>query len=125
MKARSFTLTLSLLAIVALIGLMTNAMAVGLLSAASIAGLIATRPIGRRVIGVALGVMGLIAMIAQWGDWRAALGGALVALAAATVVWAPNWPALGRRFEGSGSRQPGDPWRALDDGVDPTINEGG
>ncbi|MFM1917124.1 MAG: hypothetical protein RJB01_639 [Actinomycetota bacterium] len=125
MKARSFTLTLSLLAIVALIGLMTNAMAVGLLSAASIAGLIATRAIGRRVIGVALGVMGLIATIAQWGDWRASLGAALVVLATATVVWAPNWPVLGRRFEGSSSRRRDDPWRALDDGVDPTAHEGG
>lgn len=125
MKSRSFILTLSLLAVVALIGVMTNTMAVGLLSAASIAGLIATRAIGRRVIGVALGAVGVIALVAQWGQWRAALGGALVVLGAASVVWAPHWPVLGRRFEGSGSGQPDDPWRALDDGVDPTVREGG
>lgn len=125
MKSRSYSLVLGLLAVVAIVGLMTNAMAVGLLSAASIAGLVATRAFGRRVIGVALGAIGVISVVAQWGDWRAALGGALLALGAATLVWAPRWPVLGRRFEGASSRSPEDPWRALDDGVDPTVAKGG
>lgn len=124
MKSRSYSLVLGLLAVVAIVGLMANAMAVGLLCAASIAGLIATRAVGRRVIGVALGVTGVVSLVAQWGDWRAVLGGALVGIGAGTLVWAPGWPVLGRRFEGSKSSRADDPWRALDDGVDPTIAKG-
>lgn len=123
MKPHSYLLVLGLLALVALTSVMTNAMAVGLLSAASIAGLIATRSVGRRVIAVALGAIGVMSLVAQWGDWRASLGGALVALGAATLVWAPTWPVLGRRFEGASARRLEDPWRALDEGVDPTLPE--
>jgi uncharacterized membrane protein (TIGR02234 family) len=59
--------------------------------------------------------------------WTALLGG-LVALAASllAVVSVGSWPEMGRRYDAPGARaggredDPGDLWRALDEGRDPT-----
>lgn len=53
-----------------------------------------------------------------------------VGLAAALVltnVWAvargSRWPILGRKYEReSANQEPSDPWKALDQGIDPTLD---
>lgn len=56
--------------------------------------------------------------------WVAALGGALIAGAGVLAVrGGPGWPAPSSRYSGGGVARPADPWRALDQGVDPTLDD--
>jgi uncharacterized membrane protein (TIGR02234 family) len=61
--------------------------------------------------------------LSPWWGWVAASGGVLVALAGVlAVLGGPGWPEPSARYDGAGSDRPSDPWRALDAGVDPTLD---
>jgi len=115
MARRSYLICLALLAIGGGLAFWTGASAFGLLALAAVAGVIATRTIGRRIIAIIV-LVGALGALVQAQAYAAAV---LMAVAAAgTWVWAPQWPALGTRFE----RKPNaNPWEQLDRGEDPTL----
>jgi Tryptophan-associated transmembrane protein (Trp_oprn_chp) len=92
---------------------------------------------GRQVLGLLLGVLGLAMVLAgvllsePAVPWRVgyAAGGALVAFSGLlTMITSGGWPAPANRFQQkeSGTRadsgDPADLWRAMDAGLDPTVD---
>jgi uncharacterized membrane protein (TIGR02234 family) len=58
--------------------------------------------------------------------WVCAAGGLLVAAAGAlAVVRSAPWPALGARYDRARTPRSLDPWSALDQGIDPTVDPTG
>lgn len=121
------------------------AQALGYVGLAGVVGLLATRRIGRTVIGCVLVLAGVGVVLASlfWtaeapvlaGDaatgldrtawsWISVVGGGLVGLAGlATAVRGHRWSAMGSTYDspsGRASRSAEDPWAALDRGEDPT-----
>jgi len=93
----------------------SGAPAFGFVALAAVAGVIATRAVGRRIIAIAV-VVGAIGAVAEAGAYLAAA--VMVAAAIGIFIFAPRWPSLGSRFE----RKPSDnPWEQLDRGEDPTL----
>jgi len=115
MARLSYPLCLALLALSGAIAWWTGASAFGFLALAAVAGVIATRTGGRRIIAVVV-LAGALGAVVQAGAFAAA---ALMVLAAIGIMWfAPRWPVLGSRFE----RKPAqNPWEQLDRGEDPTL----
>jgi membrane protease YdiL (CAAX protease family) len=78
-----------------------------LLALASVVGVVATRRVGRVLVGLALAVAAVVA-----GGWIAVRG--------------PRWPSMGRRYERTPQPPPAErltsreTWDALDRGDDPT-----
>jgi len=109
---------------------------------AGIAGIVATRRVGRWAAGVVLALTGTAAtalalvpvVVSQW--WLlAAVGGAAVLVGGLlTVAHGSRWPALGRRYERAADPEPpaeaahgpsstsASAWDLLDEGVDPTLD---
>jgi hypothetical protein len=94
----------------------------GWLALAAVAGVVATRTWGRRIVG---GVVTAAAVLCLVGTGLApitiaVLGCVLTGLL--TVVRGPRWPTMGGRYE----REPlaKSPWQALDAGEDPTLRDG-
>jgi hypothetical protein len=91
----------------------------------------------RRVLGLLLGVLGLVMVVAgvllsePAVPWRVgyAAGGALVAFGGLlTMITSADWPAPANRFQqkesgtAADSADPVDLWRAMDAGLDPTAD---
>jgi len=104
--------------------------AVGWVVLAAIAGLIATRRIGRMIVA---GIVVVAAAVVVWqvvaGEWTGAarlwagVGAVAAGVAAALIIrWGKQWPSLGSRYERA-SQRPADPWSELDAGRDPTLSE--
>jgi hypothetical protein len=111
----SYPICLALLAVGGGLAWWSGASAFGFVALASIAGVIATRSVGRRIIAIAV-VVGAIGAVAEAGAYPAAAF--MVAAAIGIFRYAPGWPSLGNRFE----RKPSDnPWEQLDRGEDPTL----
>lgn len=125
-----------------------------LVALAAVAAAIALPPAVRRVLGVLLVVAGIVAVTlafgtgvedvtwtapapgyedvggaptrALWGPASAVLGGLLLVVSGAVLVWrADALPRMGARYRAPGSRQAPsageqDMWKALSDGDDPT-----
>lgn len=94
----------------------------GWLALAAVAGVVATRTWGRRVVGAVVAVAGVLAIIGSGLQpiTLAALGCVLTGVL--TVILGPGWPTMGGRYE----RAPSDRsvWQALDAGEDPTLRDG-
>lgn len=128
-------------------GLFPLAAAMPVLLIAGIAAVVGSRGWGRRAVGVAIAAAASIIVVvtvrAVFVEGLASFAGPqarevatsslapLVALlagliavigAALVIVGGPSWPGLGRSYERA-SRQPRDPWEALDAGVDPTLDD--
>lgn len=93
----------------------------GWLALAAIPGIVATRTWGRRIIGSALIVASVLALLI--GGWvpvtAAALGCLLTGVV--TVVLGPTWPTMGSRYERVRSERSA--WQTLDAGEDPTLRD--
>lgn len=114
---------------------------------AGLAGVIGSKGVVRRIIGVLLVVAGAVlawagvqaAVSLQVGDtigrdgaeivevatgfpWLAALSGVVLSVGGAAVMARGQlWPSLGSKYERS-TRQPRDAWESLDRGIDPTTD---
>jgi hypothetical protein len=91
---------------------------------ASIAGVIATKRIGRRIIAGLLIVSALVLGVISWnGDWQGVVLvlAAILTASAGVLVWmfGKQWPGLSSRYSSRAAR-PADPWSELDAGRDPT-----
>lgn len=122
-----------------------GARALGLVGLAGIVALVATRRIGRRVVGALLALAGLAvcALSLFWtadppsllGDasatvdrtfwsWISVAGGVLLfAGGLLAAIRSARWPAMGSRYDAPARKQAkdDDPWAALDRGEDPTV----
>ena len=122
-----------------------GARALGLVGLAGIVALLATRRMGRRVVGVLLALAGLAtcALSLFWsvdppallGDasatvdrtfwsWVSVAGGVLVLLGGVlAAIRSSRWPAMGSRYDAPArtKSKDEDPWAALDRGEDPTV----
>jgi hypothetical protein len=96
---------------------------------AAIGGVLATRRLGRRLVGVGVVVVGAVVVVV--GDRTVVrLSGLLMLLAGVLVAWfGPGWSELSSRYDAGGgtgpgggapARRPHDLWDALDRGEDPT-----
>jgi hypothetical protein len=97
----------------------------GLFCLAAVGGVLATRRTGRRLVGVAITLIGATTLVA--GDTAAArVGGVLMVVSGAVTAWyGPRWNAMSARYgAGAGETEPEarphDLWDALDRGEDPT-----
>lgn len=105
----------------------------GVVSIVAVLGIIATKTWGRRVIGILAAIVSAITVVsligansAGIGFWIAISVGLAVGLVL-TNLWAvargSNWPILGRKYERQSlDHHPTDPWKALDQGIDPTLD---
>ncbi len=102
----------------------------GLFALAAVGGVVATRGLGRRLVGVVTALVGVL-VVATGEAWSVATGGTLLVLAGAATAWrATRWPSLSGRYDaGAGgtaragsnpARRSHDLWDALDRGEDPT-----
>lgn len=105
----------------------------GVVSIVAVLGIIATKKWGRRVIGILSATVSVIAVVVLIGSDSAGIGfwiSISVGLAAGLVltnIWAVArsscWPVLGRKYERQSPDQNlTDPWKALDQGIDPTLD---
>lgn len=61
---------------------------------------------------------------APFWAWLSVFGGSLVVGAGIlAVLGGPGWPQPSSRYSAAGLAAPTDPWRALDEGVDPTVDD--
>lgn len=94
----------------------------GWLALAAVAGVVATRTWGRRVVGVAVTVAGALA-VTVGGLQPIALAAVTCTLTGVlTAVFGPRWPTMGGRYERAPSTRSA--WQALDAGEDPTLRDG-
>lgn len=71
-----------------------------------------------------LATTGVAVTVSPWWAWVAVLGGVLVLAAGAlAVAGGPGWPDPSVRYGAAAADRPTDPWRALDQGVDPTLDD--
>jgi len=93
----------------------------GWLALAAIAGVVATRTWGRRIVGTVLIVASVVALLTGGAApvSAAAVGCLLTGLA--IVVLGPTWPTMGARYERAPSERSA--WQALDAGDDPTLRD--
>ncbi len=98
----------------------------------AVLGVIATGAWGRRIIGVATAGVSSVTVVAAlssdiegvsgWTSLVIVLSVGLVLTSVSVVVMGPHWPQLGRKYRRDDpSEPPSDPWKALDQGIDPTI----
>lgn len=101
----------------------------------AVLGVIATGEWGRRIIGVATACVAIANVFATMntgiegiGGWIflvVALSGGIILTSLGAVVAGRRWPQLGKKYQRD---QPGDlprdPWKALDQGIDPTVEPG-
>lgn len=100
-------------------------------------GVVATGIIGRRVIGVVSALISLMAFISLFFVasegifvWLAVSGAFLIGLVATNVfavVKCSRWPQLGGKYDRDSPARPRadaahDPWKSLDNGIDPTLD---
>jgi uncharacterized membrane protein (TIGR02234 family) len=123
------------------------AFALGLVGIAGLVAVLATRRLGRRIVGVLVVLAGAgLVWASVWGrsdvawtsfgsaptdsswtawPWVSVTGGVLVALGGLLIVLrGGRWPAMSSRYDRpSGQARSGedDTWRALDRGEDPTV----
>ena len=65
-----------------------------------------------------------LVILSPWWGWAAALGGVLVLVAGVlAIAGGAGWPDPSSRYGSAGASRPADPWRALDEGVDPTLGD--
>ena len=102
----------------------------GLFALAATGGIVATRTVGRRIVGVVTALVGVVDVVAA-ASWSVVLGGGLLVVAGVATTWrAPRWPSLSSRYESqqtsaaSPTRHAHDLWNALDKGEDPTQGDG-
>lgn len=110
-----YPIALALLILGGLLAFWSGASAFGFVALAAVAGVIATRTFGRRLIAIAV-VIAAVGGVVQMQAYPAAA----VLLVAAVMIFlrAAHWPTLGARYE----RKPADnPWEQLDRGEDPTL----
>lgn len=128
------------------------ALALALASSAGLGVLLLLGRVGRRVVGALLVGLGLgtamtaldglrgiedgsalprewsgalpaVASTPIWG-WLAVSGGlAIAASGVLALLFGGTWPAPGRRYAASGGSVGSDLWRAIDQGVDPTLDD--
>ena len=101
---------------------------VGLAGAGAV---LATRGVGRRLVGVLLMLVGLglagagivgVGAARTWWPVLCAAGGLLVLAGGLfTVVRGQRWPHMGTRYDRRPSTREPDAWTALDRGEDPTL----
>jgi hypothetical protein len=109
--------------------------ALALVGLAGAGALVATRGLGRRVVGVLLalaglaltgaGLIGLGHAQTAWPVLCAAGGLLVIAGGLATVARGHRWPGMGTRYERAARTRregPRDAWDALDRGEDPTVS---
>ena len=124
------------------------AAAMPVLLLAGIAGVVGSRGVGRRIVGIVIMVVGAVLAFSVLqltfggglgsrvpdgvGEYStgvafalAAVGGALLGVAGGVLVLArgASWPSLGRGYERA-TKAPRDDWEALDRGLDPTVDAG-
>jgi len=124
------------------------AAAMPVLLMAGIAGIVGSRGLGRRIVGILIVVVGAVLALSVLqiafleglgslvpdgvGEYStgvafalAAVGGALLGVAGGVLVTArgASWPSLGRGYERA-TKAPRDDWEALDRGLDPTVDAG-
>ena len=98
----------------------------GLFALAAIGGILATRNLGRRLVGVVTALIGGVT-IAAASSWSVTIGGMLLGVAGVVTTWrAARWPSMSARYDAPAStaanptRRSHDLWDALDKGEDPT-----
>lgn len=105
----------------------------GVVSIVAVLGIIATKTWGRRIIGVLAAAVSVIAVVSLltadvtgivvWIAMSVGLAAALVLTNVWAVARGSRWPILGRKYEReSANQEPSDPWKALDQGIDPTLD---
>jgi len=104
----------------------------GLFALAAIGGVVATRHIGRRLVGVGILLVGALAVAGHTSSMAIVGGLLLVAVGVVVIVAGPAWPGMSARYDAADSRpttatagpeRPHDLWDALDRGEDPTAND--
>lgn len=122
-----------------------GARALGLVGLAGIVALLATRRVGRRVVGVLLALAGLAvcglslfwtadppallgdastAVERTYWSWVSVAGGVLLlAGGVLAAIRSSRWPGMGSRYDAPAraKAKDDDPWAALDRGEDPTV----
>ena len=102
----------------------------GLFALAAVGGVLATRSLGRRLVGVVTVLVGVLVVVAGEA-WSVVTGGVLLVLAGAGTAWrATRWPSMSGRYDAGAraaaaaganpTRRSHDLWDALDRGEDPT-----
>lgn len=102
-------------------------------SIVAVLGVIATRVWGRRLIGGLAAIVSLATLVSilsansegilWWIGSSAALALGLILTNGWAAIRGSHWPMLGRKYErDSGEQAPTDPWKALDQGIDPTVD---
>lgn len=94
----------------------------GWLALAAVAGAVATRTWGRRVVGATVAVAGALAVIGAGLQPIALAALACTITGGVTLVLGPGWPTMGGRYERAPSGKSA--WQALDAGEDPTLRDG-
>lgn len=105
------------------------------LALSAVLGVVATGPWGRRIIGAITAASALATVVAAlrvdiegitgWIYLVIVLSAGLILTNMSAVVVGPHWPQLGTKYRrDKPSDSPSDPWQALDQGIDPTIDSG-
>ena len=108
----------------------------------AVLGVLATGAWGRRIIGTATAIVAFATAlatasvivnfsgagrdgIAGWLVLVVALSGGLVLTSLSAVIIGGHWPQLGKKYQRDQPEGiPIDPWKALDQGIDPTVDHG-
>lgn len=111
-------------------------LALALVSLAAWGAVLVLRRIGRRIVSVlgvlaaaTAGISGIVEAPGAVGGWLPVLASAV--LFAVAFVLAPQWPEMSARYDAGGGAAdegrdraravPTDPWKAIDQGHDPTV----
>lgn len=104
----------------------------GFFALAAIGGVVATRRIGRWLVGAGIVLVGALVVVGH-ASLMAIIGGLVLAAVGVVVVSAgPSWPGMSARYDaadphpaaaGPGTERPQDLWDALDRGEDPTLSD--
>lgn len=105
----------------------------GVVSVVAVLGIIATGTWGRRIIGALAAVISVCALVSvlstdftgitRWIAVSSILTIGLIVTNMWAAVRGSRWPMLGRKYERDrADQEPTDPWKALDQGIDPTLD---
>jgi hypothetical protein len=94
----------------------------GWLALAAVAGVVATRTWGRRIVGAVVAVAGALAVVGTGPQPVSPAAVVCVITGVLALILGPSWPTMGGHYERAPSEKSA--WQALDAGEDPTLRDG-